>query len=282
MATMEGRLPVDVRLAALLREPRYEVIPVRGIEDRISALPAGSQVTVTASPALGLSRTVDAAVLLAASGHHVTPHLAARMLRGPRELGALVERLADAGIGEAFVIGGDASPPAGPYRDAADLLDELGGLGHPFTRIGIGAYPEGHPLVTDESLLESLRRKQPQADYLVTQLCFDGAAFAAWLGAMRAEGVTLPVSFGLPGVVERRKLAEISLKSGVGASLRYLRKNGRQMARLARSRRYDPTPLLRSVVAAVDGQGLPLEGVHLFTFNQIEATAAWVQDLTRA
>ena len=135
---------------------------------RIRALPAGSQVTVTASPALGLSRTVDAAVLLAASGHHVTAHLAARMLRGRRELAALVERLADAGIGEACVIGGDASPPAGPYRDAADLLDELAGLGHPFTRIGVGAYPEGHPLVTDEALLEALRRKQAQADYLVT------------------------------------------------------------------------------------------------------------------
>ena len=68
----------------------------------------------------------------------------------------------------------------------------------------------------------------------------------------------------------------------MGASLRYLRKNGRQMVGLARSRRYDPTPLLRSVVAALDEQGLPLEGVHLFTFNQIEATAAWVQNLTPA
>ena len=117
---------------------------------------------------------------------------------------------------------------------------------HPFVRIGIGGYPEGHPLVDEERLLEALRRKQPLTTYIVTQLCFDPAALADWLRRTRAAGITLPVIAGLPGVVERRRLAEISLKSGVGASLRYLRKNGGHLMKLARTRRYDPTPLLRS------------------------------------
>jgi methylenetetrahydrofolate reductase (NADPH) len=85
-------------------------------------------------------------------------------------------------------------------------------------------------------------------------------------------------------VVERRKLAEISLKSGVGASLRYLRKHGRQLAALSRSRRYDPTPLVRSISERLeqDGGGLGVQGTHLFTFNQVEPTLTWVGAVTGA
>lgn len=266
-------------LTRLLAAPRYEVIPVRDIEARAGILPAGSSVTVTASPGQGMAATIDVAAALARSGYAVVPHLAARMLNGRSELEDMIERLAAAGVYEAFVVGGDASPPAGPYRDAGDLLDELAGLSHPFIRIGVAGYPEGHPLIADDGLLETLRRKQPQASYIVTQLCFDAAALTTWLRAIRQEGIGLPVVVGLPGVVERRKLAEISLRSGVGASLRYLRKNGRHLAALARSRRYDPTPLAAAVADRLDRERLVVEGVHLFTFNQIERTLDWVRRL---
>jgi hypothetical protein len=42
------------------------------------------------------------------------------------------------------VIGGDATPPAGRYAAAIELLEELAAIGHPFARIGIGA-PRGSP-----------------------------------------------------------------------------------------------------------------------------------------
>ena len=44
-------------LSLLLQDPRYEVIPVQGIEQKVAALPYGATVTVTASPKLGLDRT---------------------------------------------------------------------------------------------------------------------------------------------------------------------------------------------------------------------------------
>ena len=214
------------------------------------------------------------------------PHLAARMVGGRGELAGWAERLAAAGVQEAFVVGGDATPPAGPYQDAGDLLDELAGISHAFTRIGIGGYPEGHPLIANDELLEALRRKQQYADQIVTQLCFDAGALLEWVRSIRAEGIDLPVVVGLPGVVERRKLAEISLKSGVGASLRYLRKHGRQLAALSRSRRYDPTPLVRSIAERLEqdgpGNSLGIQGVHLFTFNQVEPTLTWVGSVTGA
>ena len=263
-------------LSLLLQDPRYEVIPVQGIEQKVASLPYGVTVTVTASPKQGLDRTVDVSAALAARGFSVVPHLAARMVAGRGHLERLVQRLDGAGIREVFVVGGDADPPAGDYADAGDLLEELAGLAHPFARIGIGGYPEGHPLISDEQLFEALRRKQRFASLVVTQLCFDADALADWAGRIRAAGIDLPIVVGLPGVVERRKLAEISLKSGVGASLSYLRKHRREIVTLARSRRFDPTPLARSVAAYADDERLGLAGAHLFTFNQVEQTRDWV------
>jgi methylenetetrahydrofolate reductase (NADPH) len=265
---------------ALLRDPRYEVIPVKGIEQKVATLPYGATVTVTASPALGIDRTLDVSMVLAARGYTVVPHLAARMIAGRGHLERLLQRLDGSSIREAFVIGGDATPPAGAYADAGDLLEELAGLAHPFARIGVGGYPEGHPLVPDDKLLEALLRKQEHASHIVTQLCFDAGALAGWAADIRTAGVTLPVVVGLPGVVERKRLAEISLKSGVGASLRYLRKHGRQIVTLARSRRYDPTPLTEEVAAYAADEALGLRGVHLFTFNQVEPTRDWVVRLS--
>jgi methylenetetrahydrofolate reductase (NADPH) len=263
-------------LSLLLEDPRYEVIPVQGIEQKVAALPYGAIVTVTASPRLGIDRTLDVSVALARRGFQVVPHLAARMVAGRSHLERLVQRLEGSSVREIFVIGGDADPPAGIYADAGDLLEELAGLAHPFNRVGIGGYPEGHPLIADDRLLEALRRKQPFASHLVTQLCFDAGALAGWVRDLRAAGVDLPVVVGLPGVVERRKLAEISLQTGVGSSLRYLRKHGRQIVTLARSRRYDPTPLAEAVAGHAVDPELGLRGVHLFTFNQVEQTRDWV------
>jgi methylenetetrahydrofolate reductase (NADPH) len=263
-------------LSLLLQDPRYEVIPVQGIEQKVAALPYGATVTVTASPKLGIDRTFDVSTALAARGYTVVPHLAARMVTGRGHLERLIQQVEGSSIREVFVIGGDADPPAGRYADAGDLLEELAGVPHPFARIGVGGYPEGHPLATDGQLLEALLRKQPFASHLVTQLCFDARALADWTAELRGAGVLLPIAVGLPGVVERRKLAEISLKSGVGASLRYLRKHGRQIVTLARSRRYDPTPLAEEIAEYAADPALGLRGVHLFTFNQVEPTRDWV------
>jgi methylenetetrahydrofolate reductase (NADPH) len=267
-------------LSILLQEPRYEVIPVQGIEQKVVALPYGSTVTVTASPSLGLDRTLDVSVALAARGYRVVPHFAARMVTGRSHLERLVQRLDGTEVREVFVVGGDADSPAGEYADAGDLLEELASLAHPFVRVGIGGYPEGHPLVPDDRLMDALLRKQGFATHVVTQICFDAGAVFAWAADIRAAGVQLPVIVGLPGVVERRKLAEISLRSGVGASLSYLRKHGRQIVTLARSRRYDPTSLAEELAGHAADKSFGISGAHLFTFNQVEQTRDWVARLT--
>jgi len=240
------------------------------------ALPPGTTVTVTCSPQQGIDRTLAVAEGLSAAGFVVVPHLAARMVSGPDHLRRILDRLGTADIHEAFVVGGDAPVPVGPFRDAGDLLDALATLAHSLDTIGVGDYPEGHPLVPEAALLEALRRKQAHAHYLVSQLCFDAAALARWIHAIREAGISLPVVVGLPGRVQRSKLAEISLQVGVGASLRYLARHRRELVALARSRSYDPTALAGTIAAHLDESDLRLRGAHLFTFNQVEATQNWL------
>src|SRR5438034_10229524 len=68
-------------LKSLVADARYELIPLSSALESVSALPPGSQVTVTASPSHGIEATFDLAEAVAAQGHDVTPHLSAHMLR---------------------------------------------------------------------------------------------------------------------------------------------------------------------------------------------------------
>jgi methylenetetrahydrofolate reductase (NADPH) len=277
--TMAGIDPLAGQHSVLLRllaAPRFELLPLRGIEAEVATLPAGATVSITCSPRHGIDHTLDLSERFAVLGYRVIPHLAARMVRDRGHLERIVERLAAAGIDEVFVIGGDAPSSIGPYGDAGELLEALADLPHAIARIGIGGYPEGHAFIPQAKLLEALRAKQPRADYITTQICFDADALVAWIGAIRETGIVLPVIVGLPGVVDRRRLAAIALGVGVGPSLRYLGGHARELARLARARLYDPTGLAGAVAAHLDEPGLRIAGVHLFTFNRVDATQRWL------
>ncbi len=76
----------------LLTSTRYELLPTPSIEAKVLAsVPTSVTLTVTASPSLGLERTVETAERLTAAGYRVVPHLAARMVTGRAELEELVD-----------------------------------------------------------------------------------------------------------------------------------------------------------------------------------------------
>ncbi|MEV0074075.1 MULTISPECIES: methylenetetrahydrofolate reductase [unclassified Amycolatopsis] len=259
----------------LVRSAHIEAIPLRGVQDELLAAPAGTTFTVTCSSKLGLERTVEFAELLAKNDYSVIPHLAARQVTGRGELAEFLERLGNAGITDLFVVGGDAVEPAGPYSGAADLLEALPELDHGITSVGVGCYPEGHPQIPEEELLTDLLRKQDNADYMVSQLCFDVGVLLAWLRSARSAGVILPLWIGLAGPVQIRKLVDVSLRIGVGSSLRYLRKQHGMIRNLVRGSAYRPEELLSAAVDELGPDNLGIEGIHLFSFNQIESATSW-------
>ena len=149
-------------------------------------------------------------------------------------------------------------------------------IGHPLAEIGIPAYPQGHAFIADAPLLEALRAKAAFASYMTTQLCFDPNAIAAWLAARRAEGITLPVHLGLPGVAEPQRLLAISARIGVADTHRFLVKNTRFIARLIRSGGfYRPDGLLEGLAPLIADPANGIVDLHLYTFNAVDVTERW-------
>jgi methylenetetrahydrofolate reductase (NADPH) len=265
-------------LSAMGAMLRFEIMPFPKGEAQAAQLPEPVHLTVTSSPKHGVDHTLDVAERLRALGHGVTPHIAARMLRDRAHLESVLERASAAGIDDLFVIGGDEREPHGPYLQAGDVLEIL--AEHPLrpARVGVGAYPEGHPLIDERVLAEALRRKNDLADYMATQLCFDPEVLLGWLRGIREQGVTLPLYAGVPGPIERRKLLDVSMKVGVGASLRFLRKQNGILSLFKRPGHEADT--LRDVLMPLVGDpDRGLAGLHLFTFNELVATWEWAQAL---
>src|SRR5215208_7416982 len=210
-------------LADLLQRSRFEVLPLDGTEDEVREhLSRDTKVTVTASPKKGLEVTLELSERLARAGYPVVPHLSARLVRDREHLEEVLARLQEAGVHELFVPAGDASEP-GQYHGAADLLAAMGESRSRFERIGITGYPESHHLISDEETIRAMFAKSEMATDIISQLCFDPATIAWWIGAVRARGVRLPIWIGLPGCVDYAKLIRISMKIGMAESARYLR-----------------------------------------------------------
>ena len=268
----------DVPVLDLTRM-RYEIIPLKGIEDRLPHLPRGATVTVTSSPAKGMDATLTLSETLAQARDDVAvvPHIAARLVRDRSHLSELVRRVSDLGVEDIFVVAGDASEPAGTFEGAAQLLRELADIGHPFQRIGITGYPESHAFISDEETIRAMEEKLPFASYICSQICDDAPTIARWVDDVRARGVTLPIYLGIPGVVDRTRLLRISMKVGLGDSIRYLRKQHGALSKFASG--YTPEDLVTGLKEAVMDPEKGVAGWHLFTFNEIEKTEAWRQEI---
>jgi methylenetetrahydrofolate reductase (NADPH) len=257
----------------MLKSARFEVIPMKGVVEEAVTLPAGSVVTVTASPRKGIEATFTLSEELAGRGFRVVPHLTARQVRDKSHLHEIVDRLSAGGFEDVFIIGGDITEPVGTYDSSSALIADMVVMGNRPRRIGVAAYPEGHPLINREALMQALKAKQPFANYMVTQICFDPQIIGKWLADVRANGITLPVYIGIPGILKRSKLLEISLRVGVGDSTRFLKNHLGMVARLLQHDMYNPSSLVKKIAGLTRDQ--IVAGFHIYTFNQCLSTKLW-------
>ncbi len=261
-------------VAELLRRPRFEIIPLDGIEEQVlTHLGTEVKVTVTASPRKGLDATLELSERLARAGYPVVPHLSARLVRDRAELEEIVARLLESGIRELFVPAGDAAEP-GEFAGAVELLEAMGPLRAGFDEIGITGYPETHHLISDEETIQAMFAKAPMATCIISQICFDADVIAAWIAEVRRRGTALPVWIGLPGTVDYAKLVRISMKIGLGESARFLRHHSNWMSRLV-TRQFKPDPLLRGLAPTLADPAARIAGFHLYTFNEVARTERW-------
>ena len=267
-------MTTDARIAELLRHTRYEVLPLDGVEEQVLAhVPKDVTVTVTASPTKGLEPTLELTERLTLHGYRVVPHLSARLVGDLSHLAEIVERMRGAAVDDLFVVAGDASSTQCHFHGAAELLDALAALDHPFERIGITGYPESHPLIDDETTIAAMFAKARHATYITSQVCFDPSVTARWIENVWARGTRLPVYVGVPGVVSRTKLLRVSTRIGIGDSLRFLRKNSDVAGRLLRRSGFRPDGLIEGLGPVLSSG--KVAGFHVFTFNDVEDTEHW-------
>jgi len=266
-------------VSRLLGQAYLEVIPTGTILDRLAHVPRQCYVAITCSRAKGLETTLELVEKLRALPDErrlrLIPHIAARMIRDKGHLREILARLESAGVESIFVPGGDLAEPVGEYDNSLQVLRDMAEIGHCIEDVGIAAYPEGHPLVSDAQLMWFLKEKQAFATYLVTQMCFDPVTLVTWLKAIRLAGVHLPAWIGLPGVTDMGKLLALSLQIGVGQSLKMLKKQKHLLKNMLTVQTYEPDALLEVLGPYLGDPCLIVPGFHLFSFNEVERTEKW-------
>jgi methylenetetrahydrofolate reductase (NADPH) len=265
----------SARLAELLRNAHFEVLPLEGIEDRIAAaVRTDVKLTVTASPRRGLEPTLDLTERLTAAGYAAVPHISARLVHDRAHLSELLDRLRASGVRELFVLAGDAAEPAGEFSGAAELLEAMGPRRGDFEAIGITGYPESHHLISDEETIRAMFAKAPMATHIVSQLCFDAATIAGWIAEVRRRGTDLPIWIGVPGTVSHTKLLRVSMKIGLGESARVLSHHRNWISRVF-TRQFNPDRLVRELTPCATDPASRVAGFHLYTFNEVARTERW-------
>jgi methylenetetrahydrofolate reductase (NADPH) len=202
------------------------------------------------------------------------------------DIGATLDEFASVGVQNVLALRGD--PPRGEtaftphpdgFRHASELVAFIRGQpGRWSFCIGAAAYPEGHPETRDlEADLRNLKTKvEAGADFLVSQLFFQNAAYEGFVARARAAGIQVPM---LPGIMPFTNVEQVErFTATCGATI---------PARLQAAmevRRADPDAARDLGVAYASLQCQDLlrrgaQGIHFYTLNRSTSTRAIVAAL---
>jgi hypothetical protein len=117
---------------------------------------------------------------------------------------------------------------------------------------------------------------------MTSQMSFNPAAVTRWVGEVRDAGITLPLHLGVPGVADLPKLMKVAARIGVADSARYLKKNKQLLGHLVRGGSFGPDAFLERLAPMLADPVADVRVLHVFTFNQVEQTAAWQRGMPRS
>ncbi len=212
------------------------------------------------------------------------PHLTC-VCHKAEEIEAILQRYAQAAIGNILALGGD--PPQGmsydrsrdSFRRAIDLVkfirrfNESGA--HPERRgfgIGVAGFPEGHPATPNRLLeMDYLKAKvEAGADYIVTQLFFENRDFLDFRERCALAGIDVPIIAGIMPITSMsgfKRIAELS--GGTHFPARLLRALQRCENDAAMVRRVGVHFALEQCHDLLDNN---VAGIHFYTLNRSDAT----------
>ena len=218
-------------------------------------------------------------------GFEPMPHLSARRIGSHAALERFLERAAsEAGVTRCLLVAGDLATPAGPFADSASII-QTGLLEHFGIKVvGIGGHPEGHPVMSADDRWQVLGRKcqaieaRGMAPLIVTQFAFDADTVLAWLDALRARDISVPVLVGVPGPASITRLLRYAAMCGVGASASMLARYGISIGRLLGTA--GPEVFVDRLVKGLTGAHGPISP-HFFPFGGIAPSLEWIAQYQR-
>lgn len=251
---------------------------IRGFREHIRA---GDSVYITHLHGADFNDTIDVAARLRREGFDPVPHVAARSIPSRRFLEAGLQRLRDeAGVTQVLLIAGAVDTPLGEFSDTMQvletgLLDKYG-----VSRIGVAGHPEGSPDIPDEAIRQALRwkndfaRRSAAAFHIVTQFCFEPEPIIRWDRAIQAEGNTLPIHIGIPGLATIKTLLAHARACGIGPSMRVLTRQAMDIAKILTVAA--PDKLVAALAAyQATHPACGIRGVHMYPLGGLKKTADW-------
>ncbi|MEO1066716.1 MAG: methylenetetrahydrofolate reductase [Pseudomonadota bacterium] len=216
------------------------------------------------------------------AGYRPVQHIGARRLKSEEEFDAHVKRLTEeGGLDDVLIIAGEADRQMGPYSASIELLrtgilDKYG-----IKAIGVAGHPEGNPSAPEGEIYNILREKaefQRETDAemrIVTQFGFDGDAFANWAWHVKAMGIELPIHLGVAGPAKITTLIKFAAMSGVGNSLKFLKKRAGALTALATS--HSPEPVVEPIETFwQENSDGPVAQIHVFPFGGLKKSSEWL------
>ena len=193
------------------------------------------------------------------------------------EIAGVLDSLADAGIENVIALRGDPPPEADqfvPHPDglahATDLITMIRSEQRPFC-LAAACYPEVHleAASLEEDLAHVVEKVRLGAEFLITQLFFDNAAYFDFIERARAAGIDVPIVAGIMPItnvaqIERfTKMCGATIPEALSARLEPIRENAEAVvsAGIEHSTRQCVELLER---------GAP--GVHFYTLNRSRST----------
>lgn len=226
----------------------------------------GTTRTRTDSLVCGLSAMKD---------YPVMPHLTA-IGHTTADVKEIMDSYVRAGVENVLVVAGDppedGAEPVGDFRHAADLVDELRGLGD--FGIGVAAFPEVHPRSSSRRFDRiHLADKLHKADFGITQFFFDPEDYFRMIGELTALGCSTPV---VPGVIPVTRPNSVA---------RFAEMNGAKVPTELFSQLDAASPEDRieiavdhaaQLTASLLDAGVP--GVHFYTLNEAEVVTRVIRE----
>ena len=241
----------------------------------------GCAIAVTFLPGSDYRDTISTCKRLREEGFEPVPHFVGRSVPSERDLVSFLDGVtSEANVNHVVALAGAVDKPLGPYDSSMALLETGLFEKYNINKIGIAGHPEGNPDIPDKMLSQALEFKNEYARktgtdlYIVTQFVFEAEPIIKWDKAIRLSGNELPIHIGVPGLASLKALINHARACGIGASMKFLTKQARNISKLLTIQSPDKLIIELARYKAQD-PACGIKKVHMYPLGGMRRSAAY-------